>query len=201
MRNGGHPSDRGNAILANIEIGATATFTLPLVRQRRVAIAADLPDWPGLLFVSAHLDTAGAAPKSSAHPDDSLSGAPALLHAAGFGTGRAAQARSLATQLQGADASPDVLIGADLNTHAGPIDPALAVLTAEGYRIAGGGAWRHTAHQGPFRLMLDHILFRRARPNGVRIGDLARVGDCGWLPGSKVLGSDHHPLVLRIERD
>jgi hypothetical protein len=40
MRNGGVDEDRGNAILATLPLRDVAAIELPLVRERRVAVAA-----------------------------------------------------------------------------------------------------------------------------------------------------------------
>ena len=85
MRNGRHRSDRGNAILSSVMIAHARAFPLPHVRQRRVAVAAELHALPWLTFVSAHLDTRGRI------RDSGITGR--------YATGRSAQARALAERL------------------------------------------------------------------------------------------------------
>jgi endonuclease/exonuclease/phosphatase family metal-dependent hydrolase len=181
MRNGDHPSDRGNAILCTAPLDNAEAVLLPFVRQRRVAVAASLAGHPGLTFVSAHLDTHGRL----RHAQRSLA----------FGSGRAAQAAALADSV--ASRSGSVILGADLNSVLGMSDPAVRALVAAGMHPARRiGSWRHTFHSG-VRLLLDHVLFRC----DARFIDSAQVVRLDEASGDRtpgVFGSDHHPLLARI---
>lgn len=174
MRNGAHASDRGNAVLADVALGAWDGWVLPFARQRRVAVAAELAGFPGLRFASAHLDVGrGGAP------------------------GRMAQAAALGRHL--ADCG-DAVLGADLNTPFGTSDPAYQALIRTGLAPAVRvGGWRHTFH-GPIFLRLDHVLFRS--PTG-RIGsvEVVRLDENSRDFGARVFGSDHHPLLARVVLD
>lgn len=183
MRNGNHASDRGNAILSNVRLDDARAFLLPYVRQRRVAVSARLAGHAELAFVSAHLDTHGQ-PR-----------APGRLRRS-FGGGRAAQARALARALH--DMSPSVVLGADLNTVLGMSDPAIRELVAAGLHPARRrGNWRHTFHT-PFRLLLDHVLYRSG--NGrIAHAEVTRLDEAPADRSRGVFGSDHHPLLARID--
>ena len=183
MRNGAHASDRGNAILSTIPFSASHAFVLPYVRQRRVVVSAALAGVPGLALLSAHLDT-GGQPR----------GGPRI---GPFGAGRLAQVRELLEHIHD-PGEHSVIVGADLNTPLGGRDPIVRALVSAGMRAAARvGTWRHTYH-GPLPMVLDHVLFRS--PDGriarVRVHRIdERAGDIGW----RVFGSDHHPLLARID--
>lgn len=180
MRNGVHASDRGNAILANVPFASSHAFLLPYVKQRRVVVAAELAPLPGLPLASAHLDVGG-------QPEGRRIGR--------FAGGRVVQARALALRL-GADHDRPLLVGGDLNTPLGLRDPAILTLVEAGLHLAEReGNWGTTLRRGPLRLLLDHILFRPAgRIHSVRV---RRLEDP--TPGARIFGSDHHPLLARIE--
>lgn len=177
MRNGAERSDRGNAVLASASLGPLRAWTLPLARQRRVAVSAELQGLPGVLWASAHLDTRGR------------------LRAASRESGRVAQAASLARQL--AATGSDVVLGADLNTPLGRRDAAFRALAAAGFVAAlRTGCWRHTFH-GPILLPLDHLLSRS--PSGrIRGVEVVRLDEHPRDRGVRVWGSDHHPLLARV---
>lgn len=183
MRNGHTRTDRGNAILSTAALGPAHAFELPHVRQRRVGLMAGLAGVPGLLLASAHLDVRGQ---------------PGGRTVGGFGTGRALQARALGTRLAEAAGERLVVLGADLNTPLGERDPAYRALLDSGFAPPPGhGAWGHTFH-GPLRLPLDHVLLHGGAGRHVE----ARVGRLDESPrdrGRHVFGSDHHPLLLRLE--
>jgi endonuclease/exonuclease/phosphatase family metal-dependent hydrolase len=182
MRNGSHASDRGNAILATVRLADAHAFLLPYVRQRRVAVSARIAGQHALAFVSAHLDTHGRL----------RAGAPQWR----FATGRVAQAKALARAID--DIPGSVLIGADLNTLLGVNDPALRALLGHGLRPARRiGSWRHTFHT-PFRLLLDHVLYRSADGIIDRV-EVVRIDEAHGDRSSSVFGSDHHPLLAHIE--
>ena len=182
MRNGVHPSDRGNAVLSTVRLHDAHAFLLPYVRQRRVVVSAQFAGHARLTFVSAHLDTHGQ-----------LRTAPTPLR---FAAGRVAQARALAdvlARLHGA-----VIVGADLNTLLGANDPALRELLRAGLEPARrNGSWRHTYH-GRFKLLLDHVLYRSVDNRFTRV-DVIRLDEAPGDRSSGVFGSDHHPLLARVE--
>lgn len=186
MRNGAQRSDRGNAILATAAIRDAHGFALPYVKQRRVAVAAELAGLPGLTFVSAHVDTWGRAP-----------GDGGLVWR--FGGGRAAQTAELARRILARDSPGGVIVGADLNTPLGRRDPAVRAMEARGFVQAETvGGWGHTFH-GPLRLLLDHVLFH-SPPGRIRRVTVTRLDEPPHDRGT-VFGSDHHPLLARVELD
>jgi endonuclease/exonuclease/phosphatase family metal-dependent hydrolase len=181
MRNGDHVSDRGNAILSNVRLAGAQAVLLPFVRQRRVAVAAHVAGHPGLHFVSAHLDTHGQERTGGRRR---------------FGAGRAAQAAALAAALQNRAGS--LVLGADLNSYLGMSDPAVRALVAAGMHPARrAGNWRHTFH-GPLRLLLDHVLYRCAG-DAIDHVEVVRLDEVPGDRSSGVFGSDHHPLLARVE--
>jgi endonuclease/exonuclease/phosphatase family metal-dependent hydrolase len=181
MRNGAHESDRGNAVLSTVRLADARAFLLPYVRQRRVAVTAQLAGHPDMTFVSAHLDTHGR------DRDDSRSR---------IGAGRAAQARALARALD--DIEGSTVIGADLNSLFGMTDPAVRALVEAGMHPARRiGNWTHTFHRR-LRLLLDHVFYRSPdhRISGICVERLDEVeGD----RSKYVFGSDHHPLLARLD--
>jgi endonuclease/exonuclease/phosphatase family metal-dependent hydrolase len=184
MRNGAARSDRGNAILATCAIGSTYAFSLPLLRQRRVAVAADLVGLPKLTFVSTHLENRTGL----AH---------GLRSAVGFGSRRAEQAEALWRRIIAAEAG-DVVLGADLNTARGSRDPAYQSLLRAGFQPAPRvGRWTHTYH-GLMRLPLDHVLVHTGG-GPVRSTTVRRIDEHPQDRSWRIFGSDHHPLLARIE--
>jgi len=181
MRNGHHPSDRGNAILATVRLSDAHAFLLPYVRQRRVAVTARIAGHPGITFASAHLDTHGNSRGNG--------------RSRSIGAGRSMQAEALAEGL-GGDGS--VVLGADLNSVLGLTDPAVRVLVEAGFHPARReGEWRHTFH-GPLRLLLDHVLYR-SPDDRIAAVTVTRVDEIAGDRSRRVFGSDHHPLLARIE--
>ncbi len=184
MRNGQHRSDRGNAILANVALTDTHSFLLPYVRQRRVAVTTHLAGVDDLVLASAHLDTGGSPP-----------GAPLLTR---FGAGRLLQADELAHRLVDPEHQACVVLGADLNTALGVRDPVVRALVTAGFHPATRvGEWRHTFH-ARVRLLLDHVLYRSPTSRIARVL-VARVDEVPGDRSSRVFGSDHHPLLARVE--
>jgi endonuclease/exonuclease/phosphatase family metal-dependent hydrolase len=184
MRNGLHPSDRGNAILSTVRLDDAHAFLLPYVRQRRVAVSARIAGHSDLTFVSAHLDTHGTHRSTGAASRRS------------FGGGRAAQARALAATMAAIGSS--VVLGADLNTVLGMSDPAIRELVAGGMHPARRrGTWRHTFHT-PFKLLLDHVLYR-STDGRIAHAEVTRIDEAPADRSRGVFGSDHHPLLARIE--
>lgn len=183
MRNGALRSDRGNAILSTVALAHAHAFTLPYVKQRRVAVAAELVGLPGLTFVSAHLDTWGRAP-----------GGRGFVWR--FGSGRAAQAAALARRIARRDGTGGVIVGADLNTPLGPRDPAVLAMVHEGFTPATKvGSWTHTFN-GALRFWLDHVLYHSTASHIAKV-EVTRLDDEARDEG-RVFGSDHHPLLARV---
>jgi endonuclease/exonuclease/phosphatase (EEP) superfamily protein YafD len=113
----------------------------------------------------------------------------------GPGAGRVAQAAALAAYLH--DLSGSVVLGADLNSAFGVLDPAVRRLVQAGWQPAQRlGAWRHTYHTR-VRLLLDHVLFRS--PDGRIAGvEVSRIDEARGDRSRTIFGSDHHPLLARI---
>jgi endonuclease/exonuclease/phosphatase family metal-dependent hydrolase len=180
MRNGVARSDRGNAILSSLPLEDARAIELPLVLQRRVAVSAVMTlGSVRLRLVSAHLDPRGP-------PGHRWLGA----------TGRAVQARHLAESVH----DDNVILGADLNLARGRYERAWRVLADAGYTFGVPPTvprWRHTYHAIP-RLILDYLLIRD-RHGRVRQGTVQRLDEHPRDRGPRVFGSDHHPLIARID--
>ena len=180
MRNGAERSDRGNAILSSVPLNGAAAIELPFEYQRRVAVAAGITlAGRDLRLVSAHLDPRGPVGHK-------------WLGAAG----RAVQMRHLLAHL----AEDTVVLGADLNLGRGRAEPAWRALGEAGF---GPGVpprlpfWRHTYHALP-RLVIDYVLVRD-RAGAVAEARIHRVDEDPADRGPTVFGSDHHPLLARID--
>lgn len=186
MRNGLHRSDRGNAILSSIGIAHARAFPLPHVRQRRVAVAAELEGIPWITLACAHLDTRGR-----------VQGTPAT---ASYATGRSAQATNLVGRLAaewGSDQT--VVVGADLNTYFATREPLMRALTAAGFtRVPHEPKRSHTFHADPLRMLLDHILVR-APGDSLQSVRVVRLDEDARDRGRYIFGSDHHPLLATLE--
>jgi endonuclease/exonuclease/phosphatase family metal-dependent hydrolase len=180
MRNGALPSDRGNAILSSLPLEDAQATELPLVLQRRVAVSASISlAGRKIRLISAHLDPRGP-------PGHRWLGA----------TGRAAQTRHLLA------AMPDdtAILGADLNLGRGRYEPTWKLLDQAGFSFgvpATAPAWRHTFHALP-RLILDYLLVRD-RGGIIAQARVHRLDEHPRDRGPRVFGSDHHPLLARIE--
>lgn len=184
MRNGAARSDRGNAVLSTAALARAHAFSLLYVRQRRVAVAAQLAGVEGLDLVSAHLDT-----HRRPFGGDSPSFWP--------GGARAHQAARLAEAVARRDAPGGVILAGDFNTPLGERDPAHRALVRAGLVPAKRSwDWRHT-HHGVVRLPLDHVLYH---PGGGRIAsvEVVRLDEHPRDRGPSVYGSDHHPLLARV---
>lgn len=188
MRLGMAPRDKGNAILSTAALGPMQTLVLPLVRQRRVAVAAELVGIPGLALVSAHLDTRGAQ-RSLGFWRGTFSP---------FGEGRAAQAGALATHFaHAAGQGGSVIVGADLNAPLGARDPAHYALVRAGFTPAKRvGQFGHTFHV-PVRFPLDFVLYHSPTQR-IRSVEVVRLDEDPEDRSRYVFGSDHHPLLARV---
>jgi endonuclease/exonuclease/phosphatase family metal-dependent hydrolase len=180
MRNGALQSDRGNAILSTLPLEDAEAIELPLVLQRRVAVSATINvARRKLRLVSAHLDPRGP-------PGHRWLGA----------AGRASQTQHLLTFL-GKDT---VILGADLNLGRGRYERAWRLLRDAGFTSgvpASSPTWRHTFHALP-RLVLDYLLVRDAS-GAVEHARVHRLDEHPRDRGPLVFGSDHHPLLARID--
>jgi endonuclease/exonuclease/phosphatase family metal-dependent hydrolase len=184
MRNGAARSDRGNAVLATAALGRSHAFSLLYVRQRRVAVGAQLAGVAGVDVVSAHLDT-HRRPFGGDSPRFGLGGA------------RAHQAERLAEAVVRRDAPGGVILAGDFNTPLGERDPAFRALLGAGLLPARRlWDWKHT-HHGLVRFLLDHVLFY---PGGGRVAavEVLRLDEHPRDRGPAIYGSDHHPLLARV---
>ncbi|HET9438754.1 MAG TPA: endonuclease/exonuclease/phosphatase family protein [Longimicrobiales bacterium] len=179
MRNGAHRSDRGNAVLSSVGIAHARAFPLAHVRQRRVVVSVELQGLPWLTLVTAHLDTRGRAQGRS---------------------GRYVQATRLGEHLLaewGTDQT--LLVGADFNAYLGQREPMFRELNRAGLlRVAHEGPSRHTFHAPGLRMPLDHFLIREASDSITSI-TVTRLDETADDSGRYIFGSDHHPLLARIE--
>jgi endonuclease/exonuclease/phosphatase family metal-dependent hydrolase len=180
MRNGVLQSDRGNAILSTLPLTDAHGIELPLVLQRRVAVSSAVElSGRTLRLVSAHLDPRGP-------PGHQWLGA----------AGRELQARHL-TSVVGDET---VILGADLNLGRGRYESAWRILADAGFTFGvppTKPSWRHTFHALP-RLVLDYILVRD-RTGLIRQAQVHRLDEHPQDRGPRVFGSDHHPLLGRID--
>jgi endonuclease/exonuclease/phosphatase family metal-dependent hydrolase len=180
MRNGTLQSDRGNAILSTLPLEDAYAVELPLVLQRRVAVTAII-DLGGrkLRLASAHLDPRGP-------PGHRWLGA----------AGRARQARHLVASLP----QDPVILGADLNLGRGRSEQAWRLLGDAGFSFGvppTSPPWGHTFHALP-RLVLDYLLIRD-RGAAIQQAQVHRLDEHPRDRGARVFGSDHHPLLARID--
>ncbi|MBA3556820.1 MAG: hypothetical protein H0W29_18980 [Gemmatimonadales bacterium] len=180
MRNGAERSDRGNAILTPLPLGPATAIELPLVLQRRVAIAAEvIVAGRPIRLVSAHL-----APRGPAG------------HTLLGGAGRSLQMGRLLAAVD----DPTVVLGADLNLGRGRAEGAWRLLVEGEFEFGVPPdlpTWRHTYHSIP-RLVLDYLVVRN-RVGAIRAAGVRRVDQNPNDRGPTVFGSDHHPLLARID--
>jgi endonuclease/exonuclease/phosphatase family metal-dependent hydrolase len=180
MRNGAMQSDRGNAVLSTVPLEDAEALELPLVLQRRVAVSARVRvGGLSLRVVSAHLDPRGP-------PGHRWLGA----------AGRALQAQHLLSTLR----DDTVILGADLNLGRGRYERAWRILRDAGFSFGippSSPTWRHTFHALP-RLVLDYLLVRDSS-GAVERARVHRLDEHPRDRGPRVFGSDHHPLLARID--
>jgi endonuclease/exonuclease/phosphatase family metal-dependent hydrolase len=180
MRNTGGRSDRGNAILSTLPLSDARGIELPLILQRRVALTASVTVGARRLgLISAHLEPRGPVGHK-------------WLGAAG----RAQQIRHLLERLE----DDSVILGADLNLGRGRAEPTWRSLAEAGFAFGVPGgvpAWRHTYHALP-RLVLDYILVRDQAGAFARVR-VHRLDEHPTDRGATVFGSDHHPLLARVD--
>lgn len=181
MRNGrsaADPEDRGNAILATLPLANLTALELPLERERRVGIAADIAGtttagtpWR-IRLVNLHLDARSSWRR---------------LHRS-LGAGRVRQVKWLLDALRGDDAY--AVLAGDFNSWAGGAEePALRVLRERGFvrgTPLGESGWTSVRL---FRT-LDHVLYRL--PSGAA----AQTREIGGA-----YGSDHRPLLGSVRLD
>jgi endonuclease/exonuclease/phosphatase family metal-dependent hydrolase len=182
MRNGLARSDRGNAILSSLPLDDAVATELPFSMQRRVVVSASIQLGGARLRVHcAHFDPRG----------------PGARDLFGF-AGRLRQAHELIRMLHAGAGEPH-LLGADLNLARQRAEPAFRALRDAGF-VTGVPArpisWKHTYHRMP-RLLLDWILL--AAPEGVEQFEVRRIDEDPRDVGPFVFGSDHHPLIARID--
>lgn len=181
MRNGTHRSDRGNAILSTLPLLDAVATELPFAFQRRVAVSASIAHRGRKLRVhSAHLDPRGGSARD-------------ILGIAG----RLSQARVLIEAMSQHAGSQ--ILGADLNLARQRREPAFAALAAAGFHPGVPRrlpSWSHTYHRLP-RLILDWLLVSA----GAEIGSVRvqRLDEHPRDVGPYVFGSDHHPLLARVD--
>lgn len=180
MRNGAERSDRGNAILSELPLAEEIAVELPLVLQRRAAVGAavTLGDRK-IRLLSVHLDPRGP-------PGFKWLGA----------AGRARQTGHLLERLE----DDLVIMGADLNLGRGQGERAWRLLTEAGFAFgvpAQAPRWRHTYHALP-RLVLDYVMVRD-RDGAITSARIHRLDEDPSDRGPSVFGSDHHPLLARID--
>jgi endonuclease/exonuclease/phosphatase family metal-dependent hydrolase len=180
MRNAAEQSDRGNAILSTLPLEGAHAVELPLVLQRRVAVTATITlGDTRLRLVSAHLDPRGP-------PGHRWLGS----------YGRALQAQHLLASIE----EDTAILGADLNLGRGRYERAWQLLGEAGFTFGVPPClprWRHTFHALP-RLVLDYVLVRD-RGGVIAEAHVHRLDEHPRDRGARVFGSDHHPLLGRID--
>jgi endonuclease/exonuclease/phosphatase family metal-dependent hydrolase len=180
MRNGPSQSDRGNAILSSLSLEDAQAVELPLVLQRRVAVSANVTlGGTKVRLISAHLDPRGP-------PGHRWLGS----------EGRALQAKHLVASID----TDTAVLGADLNLGRGRYERAWRLLGDAGFTFGvppSSPTWRHTFHALP-RLVLDYLLVRD-RTGTIAEARVHRLDEHPRDRGAWVFGSDHHPLLARID--
>jgi endonuclease/exonuclease/phosphatase family metal-dependent hydrolase len=178
MRNGGRhdaAEDRGNAILTTLPLTELTAIELPLLVQRRVAVAATIPlvDGAGrdraLRVSSVHLDVRARLSRPLAP----------------FGAGRMLQASALADALAG---DSTIVVGGDFNSWSlQRLEGGLALMQAGFPDLPEGRGLPTFYTVGLLPRRLDHLFLRARDATGtapVRIDDR--------------YGSDHYPVMTWI---
>jgi endonuclease/exonuclease/phosphatase family metal-dependent hydrolase len=173
MRNGNkvgdEGEDRGNAVLSTLPLGGFEAVELPFVVQRRTAVIATVgaPQKPLLRVAVVHLDTRAPVWKGW------IFGGPFV---------RKRQAKGLVAALEKFESGLPLVIGADLNSHAGRGEAAVDILSKIAPRQDCGSGATHASG-----LVLDHIF--------------TKVPD-NWAArcerSEDMFGSDHRALILRF---
>ena len=180
MRNGPTQSDRGNAILSTLPLEDARAVELPLVLQRRVAVTSVVTLGANRLrVISAHLDPRG-------QPGHKWLGT----------AGRALQAQHLLASVD----DDTAVLGADLNLGRGRYEATWRLLGEAGFTFGVPPSlprWKHTFHALP-RLVLDYLLVRD-RGGAIAEARVHRLDEHPHDRGARVFGSDHHPLLARID--
>ena len=149
MRNGGMPATAATRFFVRLD-QERECVALPYVRQRRVAVAAELDGFPWMTFVGAHLDTHGHLRSPGA----------SRAYVTWLRTGpgpRRAPGRRLGTE-------QTVLLGADWKSYLATREPMMRAFKSLGFqRIPHTPRRSSTFHSPPIRLLLDHIMVRRSR--------------------------------------
>jgi endonuclease/exonuclease/phosphatase family metal-dependent hydrolase len=172
MRNEWEAADRGNAILTNLPLKAPVAVELPLLRDRRVAVSAEVPaPQVGRLRVTGlHLDH--LAELRTVHR--------------GFGSGRSEQVAALLEAIP--DHRAGILAG-DFNTWRAQESEEAMGLARDAYPSMAEIPEDATVQ------VLAGLIGRRSDYV------LARIPE-GWTAEYRVVpdryGSDHHPLVGSI---
>jgi endonuclease/exonuclease/phosphatase family metal-dependent hydrolase len=172
MRNGTPGEDRGNAIVTTLPLRDVAAIELPLMRQRRVVVAAQISgrtadgaDW-ALQVASVHLEN---------RPARGLIGA-------------GEREEQMARLLEALPASSRSVIGGDLNTWARGARERAVTLALE-HHPDTGDTMDDITFDGPafFNVRLDYLFARLA---GGRMSGYRRIAER--------FGSDHHPVMAWI---
>jgi endonuclease/exonuclease/phosphatase family metal-dependent hydrolase len=176
MRNGSIPEDRGNAILSTVPLSRFTAVELPLERQRRVAVGAEISgmtssgkSWK-LQLINVHLENRSGG--SGWHRS--------------FGKGRLKQARAVVHAFDDADAA---VLGGDLNTwYDGFREPAVQYIQ-DFYALPHEGHLEGTIKSRflwPAKVV-DYMFFKVSP---------------GWKAGYRrvddTYGSDHYPLLGEV---
>jgi endonuclease/exonuclease/phosphatase family metal-dependent hydrolase len=183
MRNGRSavdPQDRGNAILSTFPLLDLTAIELPLERERRVAISADIAGatsagtpWR-IRLVNLHLDA-----RSSWRN----------LHRS-FGAGRVRQVQWLLEALPDDDAY--AVLGGDFNSWVAGADESALRMLREWSLVPETLLRQSTWTLPPILRTLDHVFYRLPSGAAARTWEL-----------EDAYGSDHRPLLgsVRLEED
>ena len=181
MRNGAERSDRGNAILSDLPLSHAWAFELPLVLERRVPLAASLRLAGGpVQLVSGHLDPRGPP------------------GAAWLGVGRASEAggasgRPARRPTWSSSAPTSTSAGARASGPGGCCTRPRSRPACP--RPGRRGGTRSTRSRG----WCSTICSCATGPARVAHARVERLDEHPHDRGPLVFGSDHHPLLARID--